>query len=60
MAADDTLGAFINDLFAGADDEVPLQEFRRGLVHKRMKDIASAANRAAGLVMGIILSLIHI
>ena len=40
MAADDTLGAFINDLFAGADDEVPLQEFRRGLVHKRMKDIA--------------------
>ena len=54
MAADDTLGAFINDLFAGAEDEVPLQEFRRGLVHKRMKDIASAANRAAGLVMGII------
>lgn len=54
MAADDTLGAFINELFAGVDDEVPLQEFRRGLVHKRMKDIASAANRAAGLVMGII------
>ena len=54
MAADDTLGAFINELFAGMDDEVPLQEFRRGLVHKRMKDIASAANRAAGLVMGII------
>ena len=54
MANDVTSWGLMNSLFPDQDVETPLQEFRRTLVHKRMKDIASAAQRAAGLVMGII------
>ena len=44
----------MNELFPDVDVETPLQSFRRMLIHKRMSDVASAAHRAAGLVMGII------
>jgi len=44
----------MNELFPDVDVETPLQSFRRMLIHKRMSDVASAAHRAAGLVMDII------
>lgn len=54
MADGGSLGEMMNELFPDVDVETPLQSFRRMLIHKRMSDVASAAHRAAGLVMDII------